>query len=79
MAARAWMLMCEERDQRTPLPYRGDARRRLHRSSDRRRHRHGTADAAYLVAFAAKGLTSGDVSIEVTNVNDPANKVDRPN
>jgi hypothetical protein len=36
------------------------------------------ADAGYLVAFEATGVTGGDIKIEVTNVNDPANKVDRP-
>ncbi|MEA2620944.1 MAG: hypothetical protein QOC97_1717 [Chloroflexota bacterium] len=36
------------------------------------------ADAGYLVAFEATGITGGDIKIEVTNVNDPANKVDRP-
>jgi hypothetical protein len=35
------------------------------------------ADDGYLVAFESKGVAS-DVSIEVTNVNDPANKVDTP-
>jgi hypothetical protein len=35
------------------------------------------ADEGYLVAFESKGLGS-DMSIEVTNVNDPANKVDQP-
>ncbi len=36
------------------------------------------ADDGYLAAFEATGTTGGNVSIEVTNVNDPANKVDRP-
>ena len=37
------------------------------------------ADAGYLVAFEMTGTpASGNVSIEITNVNDPANKVDRP-
>jgi hypothetical protein len=35
------------------------------------------ADDGYLVAFESKGL-GNDMSIEVTNVNDPANKVDTP-
>jgi hypothetical protein len=37
------------------------------------------AGAGCLVAHEAEGLTSGDVSIEVTNVTDPAIKVNRPN
>jgi hypothetical protein len=36
------------------------------------------ADDGYLAAFESKGTTGGDISIEVTNVDDPANKVDRP-
>ncbi|MEO8571128.1 MAG: hypothetical protein ABI553_05445 [Chloroflexota bacterium] len=38
------------------------------------------ADAGYLVAWEATGLAAGagDTSIEVTNVDDPANKVERP-
>ena len=37
------------------------------------------ADEGYLVAWESKGMgTGGDMSIEVTGVNDPANKVDRP-
>jgi hypothetical protein len=36
------------------------------------------ADAGYLVAWESKGMGGGDTSIEVTKVNDPGNKVDRP-
>jgi hypothetical protein len=37
------------------------------------------ADDGYLVAWESTGLASGgDTTIEVTGVNDPANKVDRP-
>jgi hypothetical protein len=36
------------------------------------------ANDGYLAAFESSGTTGGDISIEVTNVNDPANKVDRP-
>lgn len=37
------------------------------------------ADAGYLVAWESKGLgAGGDTSIEVTNVDDPGNKVERP-
>jgi hypothetical protein len=36
------------------------------------------ANDGYLAAFESTGTAGGDVSIEVTNVNDPANKVDRP-
>jgi hypothetical protein len=36
------------------------------------------ADKGYLVALETKGTTGGDISIEVTGVDDPANKVDRP-
>ena len=37
------------------------------------------ADEGYLVAWESKGVGSaGDTSIEVTGVDDPANKVDRP-
>ena len=32
-------------------------------------------DGGYLVAFEATGTTGGDISIQVTNVNDPNNKV----
>lgn len=38
------------------------------------------ADAGYLVAWESTGLAAGagDTSIEVTNVDDPSNKVERP-
>ncbi len=36
------------------------------------------ADEGYLVAWESKGTTGGDISIQVTGVDDPANKVDRP-
>jgi hypothetical protein len=36
------------------------------------------ADEGYLVAFEAKGIQGGDISIQVTGVDDPANKVDAP-
>jgi hypothetical protein len=36
------------------------------------------ADQGYLVAFEATGTTGGDISIQVTNVNDPNNKVATP-
>jgi hypothetical protein len=36
------------------------------------------ADQGYLVAFEATGTTGGDISIQVTNVNDPNNKVETP-
>ena len=37
------------------------------------------ADAGYLVAWEMSGFESGaDFSIQVTNVNDPANKVEKP-
>ena len=36
------------------------------------------ADDGYLAAFEATGTTGGDIKIEVTNVDDPANKVERP-
>ena len=37
------------------------------------------ADDGYLVAWESKGVGSGgDISIEVSGVDDPANKVDRP-
>ena len=36
------------------------------------------ADEGYLAAFEATGTTGGDISIQVTNVDDPANTVDRP-
>jgi hypothetical protein len=38
------------------------------------------ADQGYLVSFVLSGMTeaAANVSIDVTNVNDPANKVDRP-
>lgn len=37
------------------------------------------ADAGYLVAWEMSGFAEGgDMSIQVTNVNDPSNKVDRP-
>ena len=37
------------------------------------------ADEGYLVAWEAKGMGgAGDTSIQVTGVDDPANKVDRP-
>ena len=35
-------------------------------------------DGGYLVAFEATGTTGGDISIQVTNVNDPNNKVETP-
>ena len=39
------------------------------------------ADAGYLVALETKGVggADGDMSIQVTNVDDPANKVEQPN
>jgi len=36
------------------------------------------ADKGYLVAWESTGTTGGDISIQVTGVDDPANKVDRP-
>jgi hypothetical protein len=36
------------------------------------------ADEGYLVALETKGFPSGDMSIQVTGVDDPANKVERP-
>jgi hypothetical protein len=36
------------------------------------------ADKGYLVALEAKGTSGGDFSIQVTNVDDPANKVVAP-
>ena len=36
------------------------------------------ADEGYLVAWESKGFAGGDTSIQVTNVDDPANKVERP-
>jgi hypothetical protein len=36
------------------------------------------ADEGYLVAWESKGLGGGDISIQVTGVDDPANKVERP-
>jgi hypothetical protein len=37
------------------------------------------ADQGYVVAFETTGLSGGaDVSIEITGVNDPANKVEAP-
>ena len=36
------------------------------------------ADKGYLVALETKGFPSGDMSIQVTGVDDPANKVERP-
>jgi hypothetical protein len=36
------------------------------------------ADEGYLVAFEAKGIQGGDISIQVTGVDDPANKVETP-
>jgi hypothetical protein len=36
------------------------------------------ADEGYLVAWESKGVGAGDTSIEVTGVDDPANKVERP-
>ena len=37
------------------------------------------ADAGYLVAWEMSGFESGaDFSIQVTNVNDPSNKVEKP-
>jgi hypothetical protein len=37
------------------------------------------AEAGYLVAWEMSGFEEGqDISIQVTNVNDPANKVERP-
>jgi hypothetical protein len=35
-------------------------------------------DQGYLVAFEATGTSGGDISIQVTNVNDPNNKVETP-
>jgi hypothetical protein len=38
------------------------------------------AEAGYLVAWEMSGFEAdSDISIQVTNVNDPSNKVDRPN
>jgi hypothetical protein len=38
------------------------------------------ADAGYLVAWEMSGFeASSDIAIEITGVNDPANKVDKPN
>jgi hypothetical protein len=36
------------------------------------------ADAGYLVALDAKGFPNGDMSIQVSGVDDPANQVERP-
>ncbi|MEP6639267.1 MAG: hypothetical protein ABJC39_07945 [Chloroflexota bacterium] len=36
------------------------------------------ADAGYLVAWESTGTGAGDMSIQVTGVDDPANKVERP-
>jgi hypothetical protein len=36
------------------------------------------ADEGYLVAWESKGTSGGDMSIQVTGVDDPANKVERP-
>lgn len=36
------------------------------------------ADEGYLVALESTGMGSGDLSIQVTGVDDPANKVERP-
>jgi hypothetical protein len=36
------------------------------------------ADEGYLVAWESTGMGGGDMSIQVTGVDDPANKVDRP-
>jgi hypothetical protein len=36
------------------------------------------ADEGYLVAVDAKGFGGGDMSIQVTGVDDPANKVEKP-
>jgi hypothetical protein len=36
------------------------------------------AEEGYLVAWESTGLGSGDTSIQVTGIDDPANKVDRP-
>ena len=36
------------------------------------------ADEGYLVALETTGFPSGDLSIQVTGVDDPANKVERP-
>ena len=36
------------------------------------------AEEGYLVAFEAKGVQGGDISIQVTAVDDPANKVETP-
>jgi len=36
------------------------------------------SDAGYVVALETTGWPSGDLSIQVTNIDDPANKVDRP-
>lgn len=36
------------------------------------------ADEGYLVAWESSGTGGGDISIQVTNVDDPANKVERP-
>ena len=36
------------------------------------------ADEGYLVALESTGMGTGDLSIQVTGVDDPANKVERP-
>jgi hypothetical protein len=36
------------------------------------------SEEGYLVAFEAKGVQGGDISIQVTGVDDPANKVETP-
>ena len=36
------------------------------------------ADEGYLVAWESTGIGNGDMSIQVTGVDDPGNKVDRP-
>ena len=36
------------------------------------------SDKGYLVALEATGFPGGDMSIQVTNVDDPSNKVERP-
>lgn len=36
------------------------------------------AEEGYLVAWESAGFGAGDTSIQVTGIDDPANKVDRP-
>ena len=36
------------------------------------------SDEGFLVGLEASGFPGGDMSIQVSNVDDPANKVDRP-